>query len=303
MNLLNQRQLPPPRLQAHLLSDGRRLHLVDGPIDLVIDSDGARSERDRAFRAAQGRLEGLLDDLCEELPLLRRHAQANRLPEGVVARRMWEAVLPHAADAFVTPMAAVAGAVAEAVLAAMTGAASLARAFVNNGGDIALHLAPGAAYTIGLIDRPDRPSLFGRAVIGHADSIRGIATSGWRGRSFSLGIADAVTVLATTAADADAAATMIANAVDLPCHPAVVRVPASDLQPDSDLRERLVTRHVGALTAREILQALEAGARDAEALRARGLIAAAALHLQGETRIVGPAHALIQETEQKPSHA
>ena len=49
--------------------------------------------------------------------------------------------------------------------------------------------------------------------------MRGIATSGWRGRSFSLGIADAVTVLAATAAEADAAATMIANAVDLPGHP------------------------------------------------------------------------------------
>ena len=51
--------------------------------------------------------------------------------------------------------------------------------------------------------------------------MRGIATSGWRGRSFSLGIADAVTVLAATAAEADAAATVIANAVDLPGHPAI----------------------------------------------------------------------------------
>ena len=65
--------------------------------------------------------------------------------------------------------------------------------------------------------------------------MRGIATSGWRGRSFSLGIADAVTVLADRAAAADAAATIIANAVDLPGHPAIVRVPACELAPDSDL--------------------------------------------------------------------
>ena len=40
--------------------------------------------------------------------------------------------------------------------------------------------------------------------------VRGVATSGWRGRSHSLGIADSVTVLAATAAMADAAATVIA---------------------------------------------------------------------------------------------
>ena len=79
------------------------------------------------------------------------------------------------------------------------------------------------------------------------DPARGIATSGRHGRSFSLGIADAVTVLARTASQADAAATIIANAVDLPGHPAIVRCPANELQPDSDLGARLVTRDVGAL--------------------------------------------------------
>ena len=68
--------------------------------------------------------------------------------------------------------------------------------------------------------------------------MRGVATSGWRGRSFSLGIADAVTVLAATAAAADAAATIIANAVDLPGHPAIARRPASELEDDSDLGDR-----------------------------------------------------------------
>jgi ApbE superfamily uncharacterized protein (UPF0280 family) len=67
-----------------------------------------------------------------------------------------------------------------------------------------------------------------------------VATSGWRckgkgGRSFSFGIADAVTVLAGSAAAADAAATVIANAVDLPGHGAITRRPASAIDPDSDL--------------------------------------------------------------------
>jgi ApbE superfamily uncharacterized protein (UPF0280 family) len=184
-------------------------------------------------------------------------------------------------------MAAVAGAVADEILACMAGEAPLRRAYVNNGGDIALHLAPGESFSVGLIDRPDRPSLFGRTRIRAEDGVRGIATSGWRGRSFSLGIADAVTILARTAADADAAATAVANAVDLPGHPGIVREPACDLQPDSDLGARPVTRAVGRLSAIEIDEALERGAAAAERLAAAGLIGAAALHLQGVTRTAG----------------
>ena len=195
------------RMQAVLLPGGR-LHLNDGPIDLIIAADGEAGEDARAFTAARERFSSILNELCAELTLL-RDAVGER-PNGIVAQRMWAATLPHAARGFITPMAAVAGAVAEEVLAAMTGAAELNRAAVNNGGDIALHLAPGASYRIGLIDRPDKPSLLGEAVIGSTSTARGIATSGWRGRSFSLGIADAVTVLAPTAARADAAATIIA---------------------------------------------------------------------------------------------
>jgi ApbE superfamily uncharacterized protein (UPF0280 family) len=123
-------------------------------------------------------------------------------------------------------------------------------------------------------------------VIDADDPSRGVATSGCHGRSFSLGIADAVTVLAPTASQADAAATIIANAVDLPGHPAIVRCPAHDLQPDSDLGARLVTRDVGELSASEIDDALEAGAACARRLLAAGLIDGAALRLHGETVVV-----------------
>ena len=184
-------------------------------------------------------------------------------------------------------MAAVAGAVAEEILNAMTVAAQLSRAHVNNGGDIALHLAPGERFVAGMVERPDRPSLFGTATLESAQPVRGIATSGWRGRSFSLGIADAVTVLADRAALADAAATVIANAVNLPGHPNIVRAPANALAPDTDLGERLVTQRVGELSPAEISAALDAGVVVARALLARGLIRSAALHLRGDTRVVG----------------
>jgi hypothetical protein len=202
---------------------------------------------------------------------------------------MHRAVAPFAADHFITPMAAVAGSVAEEILGAMLAAARLDRAYVNNGGDIALHLADGEQFTVGLMDRPDRHGLLRAMTIDADDPVRGVATSGRHGRSFSLGIADAVTVLARTASQADAAATIIANAVDLPGHPAVIRCPANELQPDSDLGARLVTRDVGPLTEDEVEVALRAGAGKARQLFAAGLIEGAALRLKGETVVVGTA--------------
>jgi uncharacterized protein len=200
---------------------------------------------------------------------------------------MYDAVKPFAENCFITPMAAVAGSVAEEILAAMAaaGGEGLRRAYVNNGGDIALHLTAGTHFTVGLVDRPGRPSLFGSTVIDAPDGIAGIATSGAGGRSFSLGIADAVTVLARTASQADAAATVIANAVDLPGDRRIQRVPARSLQPDSDLGSLPVTRFVPPLDEKEIKHALEAGISAADRLLAKGFISGAALHLQGITRI------------------
>jgi uncharacterized protein len=273
--------------QIAWLADGKRLHLQDGPIDLIVEAQGSEMSLRAAYRAAIGRFTGLLDELCAELSLLRQAADPQVcLLQGPVARRMHAAVAPFAAAQFITPMAAVAGGVAEEILAAMTGEALLDRAYVNNGGDIALHLSDNEEFTVGMTDRPDRFGMMRVMSIRSSDPSRGVATSGCRGRSFSLGIADAVTVLARTAAQADAAATIIANAVDLPGHPAIIRLPAEELQPDSDLGARLVTRYVGLLEEFEIATALEAAADKAGALLAAGLIDAAALQLQGEMRVV-----------------
>jgi len=277
-----------PRAQVRLLEDGRRLHLHDGPIDLIVEAFGETNEVNAAYQAAVERFGNVLDELCSELTFLRQATRVDGpLPSSVVARRMVVAVAPYCERTFITPMAAVAGAVAEETLATMTAAARLSRAYVNNGGDIALHLAPGEHFVVGMVDGPDRPSLFGAATVDSAQPVRGIATSGCRGRSFSLGIADAVTVLADRAAMADAAATIIANAVDLPGHPSIVRVPARSLDPDSDLGDRLVTQAVGKLSCAEIAAALDSGAVVAHSLLGRGLIRSAALHLQGDTRVIG----------------
>ena len=116
--------------------------------------------------------------------------------------------------------------------------------------------------------------------------MRGIATSGQGGRSFSLGIADAVTVLARRAADADAAATMIANAVDLD-HPAIQRRPAVRLDPDSDLGDLPVTVAVGDLSRSEVAAALDLRAPSVRwNTAALDLSWRAMLQLRGDRRIV-----------------
>ena len=265
---------------------GNRLHLSEGPIDLVIWATGEPAAVAEAYRAAERRFDGLLAELVAELPLLRTPLREALPPlQGPIARRMAEACWPHR-DQYITPMAAVAGAVAEAVLAAMTAAAPLTRAYVNDGGDIALHLTPGASLAIGVVRSLEKAVPEGEVRVAHDMPVRGIATSGRHGRSFSLGIADAVTVLARDAPAADAAATLIANAMNID-DPAIVRRPARELDPDSDLGDLLVTVDVGPLAPAQISAALDAGVTRAEDMRRAGLIEAALLTLAGEWRSVG----------------
>jgi hypothetical protein len=274
--------MQPPVVQR---LPGDRLHLSHGPIDVVLRAWGRPDAVRAAEAAAIAIFPGILPGLAAELPELRRPmAEAPRAAHPV-ARRMVSACAAFA-PVFLTPMAAVAGAVADALLAEMLRAAPLARAYVNDGGDIALHVAPGEALAIGLAADPRRLALDGALRVTAASGIGGVATSGRLGRSFSLGIADAVTVLARDAATADAAATLIANAVDVDSA-AVTRAPADSLDPDSDLGARLVTVALGALSAAEAEAALAAGLARAEAFRAAGHIIGAALRLGGALRATG----------------
>lgn len=277
--------------QVALLADGRRLHLQHGPIDIIAQAFGETEPCRRAYRRAVRRFGTILAELVEELALLRRPVGDAGLPvEGIVARRMVAAVWPHRAT-FITPMAAVAGAVADEVLGAMVQeqppAQIPAKAYVNNGGDIALHLGPGERFRAGIVANQDLPAIDAIALLHHVMPVRGLATSGWRGRSCSLGIADAVTVLAGNAAEADAAATLIANAVDC-AHPAIRRSPANLLHDDTDLGDLPVTVDVGALPDQLVEQALDQGMARALGMRQAGLIVAASLLLQGRSRVVRP---------------
>jgi ApbE superfamily uncharacterized protein (UPF0280 family) len=276
--------------------DANRWHLQHGPIDLIIGADGEAAAVHAAHEACWQRFTHVLDELVAELALLKQAVSPDAVNcpcEGRVASRMWNACYPHRGR-FITPMAAVAGSVADELIEAFA-RPGVTRAYINNGGDIALYLSEGQSYRVGLFadlaDFEGTPltsdHVFDanlRLVAGMP--VRGIATSGWRGRSFSLGIADSVTVLARDAASADAAATMIANAVDVE-HAGVVREPASSLKDDSDLGDLLVTVEVPPLAQPLIDFALARGAEEATRLRAQGLIEGAALFLQRRARVVG----------------
>ncbi len=273
--------------QSSRLPDGR-WHFQHGPIDIVIDAHGDPASVESAHEDAWLRFRGILGELVEELPLLRLPVRDTCPLRGPVARRMWNACQPYKSS-FITPMAAVAGSVAEELIACYS-VSGVVRAWVNNGGDIALHLAPSQSVRIGLYADLARLNLDelrggirtdGQFEIYSLLPVRGVATSGWRGRSFSLGIADSVTVLARTASEADAAATVIANAVNL-ADPRIQRRPACELKDDSDLGELPVTVDVPPLEPALVQQALRAGLKRAQALRAAGLIWSAALICQNQ---------------------
>ena len=268
------------------LLPGRRWHFQHGPIDIVIGADGDASAVDAAHEAAWHRFSTVLNELVTELPLLRLPVNNDCPLSGSVARRMWQACHPYRAD-YITPMAAVAGSVAQELIACYE-REGVTRAWVNNGGDIALHLATGESLRIGLLadlarfdaSRAGDVRIDGNFSVDASMPVRGVATSGWRGRSFSLGIADSVTVLATTAAQADAAATIIANAVNV--HDArIIRRAANEVKDDSDLGDLLVTVNVAALGDALATEALRAGQRCARNLQSAGLIWSAVMVCQG----------------------
>lgn len=277
------------------LLPGNRLHLQHGPSDLIIWAEGAR---DVAYRAAAERFKTIIAEIVAELPALREMlSPLTTNPHGAVAQRMHAACAPLAGKDYLTRMAAVAGSVADEVLSAMRQFADISRAYVNNGGDIALYLAPGTSFSTAMKAHDGQD--LGRIQIEANDRIGGIATSGRHGRSHSLGIADSVTVLAESAASADVAATLIANAVNLPGHPAIARRAACELDDASDLGKLPVVTGCDPLTAADCTRALQAGQRRAEGFQKQGLIVTAALFLQGH---VASSQSPLMRTSKDPIH-
>jgi len=274
--------------QISISKTGERLYLRHGPIDLFIEIETHDHQmRIEGFKIAVQTFKTILPELCEELASLRKPISCcNPNLKGPIAQKMFGAASVFSKDHFVTPMIAVAGSVADHLLERVSNVAPTNKIYINNGGDISLKIFGDKTFKVGICSDVATGTIETHAEILPKDNTGGIATSGWAGRSHSLGIADAVTVFAKTAAMADTAATLIANAVDLPASDKVERMSADTLSPDSDLGSRLVTTGVSTLTEFEKEDALQKGFTIATNMQDQGLIHSAYLALQGRQAIV-----------------
>ena len=231
--------------------EDNRLFLRHGPINIVLEAIGI--DKDLAYQNVKGYFETLLEQLVLDMELLKEEVVFNRKFNNKISQSMQDATERYS-PAFITPMASVAGSIADNILRVLINNTNLEKAYVNNGGDVSFYLNKNQIMKTSLAAIPNMI-----AEIKYKDKSRGIATSGWRGKSFSRGIADSVTVLADNAAMADAAATMIGNAVDISNHPKIKKQPANEMYEDSDLKNLLITVEVGLLTKVEIKEALKNG--------------------------------------------
>jgi ApbE superfamily uncharacterized protein (UPF0280 family) len=252
--------------------EDNRLFLQHGPINIVIEAIGV--DKKLAYFDAKKYFETLLDELVLDLKILKKEVVLNRKFSNKISQGMQDATEKFT-PSFITPMAAVAGSIADNILKILVDSKNLEKAYVNNGGDVAFHLSQNQVMKTSLAAIPN---MF--AEIEFKDQSRGIATSGWKGKSFSRGIADSVTVLADNAAMADAAATMICNAVDIYNHPKILKKPASDIYEESDLKNLLITVEVGELTKVEIREAIKNGYVTALQYVQKGLINNALIQLR-----------------------
>ncbi|WP_443642735.1 UPF0280 family protein [Candidatus Levibacter sp. Uisw_134_01] len=248
-----------------------RLFLNHGPIDIVLEAFG--KDKPLAYEKAKKYFSTLLNELVLDMDLLKKEVVPHRNFNNKISQSMQNATEKFYPD-FITPMAAVAGSVADNILNVLVKDTKLEKAYVNNGGDVSFYLTENQTVKSSLASIPNII-----AEIDYKDKSRGIATSGWRGRSFSLGIADSVTVLADNAAIADAAATMIANSVNIKNHPSIIKKPAEEIYEDSDLKNLMVTVEVGDLKQSEIEDALRNGNEVGKTYLENGLINSALIEL------------------------
>jgi ApbE superfamily uncharacterized protein (UPF0280 family) len=181
-------------------------------------------------------------------------------------------------DEDLTPMAAVAGTIADAV-ADWLFERGVTRVIVDNGGDIAIRLAEGETATVGVRPQVNSSHISHVMRLDGSQPAWGVTTSGVGGRSLTRGIASAVTVLATHASVADAAATAIANACFVEDE-AIVQLPAERIDPNTDLAGLSVTAEVGELLPEKILTAVASARQKAELLSQRKIIIGAFIALQ-----------------------
>ncbi|MTR32853.1 hypothetical protein GMD62_10915 [Pseudoflavonifractor sp. BIOML-A14] len=258
-----------------------------GPVSMVVTALGSGGEGDTQLcRSAFPVIDDILRELGPAVPVLRRYpAQVDPDELSGTARVMAEAVLATG-DPWLTPMAAVAGSVSDAVADSLQSRGAV-KVTANNGGDIALRLAPGQSLGLGVLYDLEKGGVDRVVRLTPEKGVGGVATSGLGGRSRTTGIASGVTVFSARCAQADALATLLADRSIIDS-PAVHTCRAGELDPDSDIADLTVVTGVDPLTEEEKAKALSQVMAEAELQYERGGLIACIATVQGRTAVFDP---------------
>jgi len=267
-----------------------------GPMRMFIEAQVGMVKQPDLSRAAGKEAISFLERIAAGLAALKVPAVETDLSGAdPLVETMWRAALAMDSEDL-TPMAAVAGTIADAT-ADYLERRGMTRVVVNNGGDIAFRLKGDGLLSIGIREKIEETHVGAKVTVEAGMNLGGAATSGLGGRSLTRGVADAATVLAKTAALADAAATTIANATYVES-PEVERVPANKLDTGSDLGGLMVTARVGRLRNEEIERALDLGIAKAQKLVDSGAVFGACVAAQGRMRATAAVEALLRPVSQ-----
>jgi len=196
-------------------------------------------------------------------------------------------------DPTVTPLIGVAGATADEVADFIYNTGEVSKVVVNNGGDIAIRLREQETVKVGIKTDINEKGISHIVTVTVKSGIRGIATSGFGGRSFTRGIANAAVAIADDSISADVAATLIGNATEIES-PCVVKTSARNLNPNTDIPHLYVTTSIGHLERWEIVQAIDQGIKRAKAFENKGLIIGAFVAVRDQYRISDSIVSLVQ---------
>lgn len=263
-----------------------RVFLNYGPVQMLLMAQAPGRVMTGELQEAAEYVTAVLAELAQ---VQKQAKAAATLAEGdfsrypLALRLMVEAVL-ETGDRTLTPMAAVAGTFAD-LAGDRLAEKGAAKVMINNGGDIAVRLFGREKTKLGLTPGLESSGFSHVLNLSAGDGVGGVATSGLGGRSFTKGIASAVTVVAGTARAADACATLIANhcfAED----PGILRLPAELLDPNTDIPGHLVTVKAENLRPQTKARALENGLEKAGELKSRGCIHGAVLFIDDKVRMI-----------------
>jgi len=251
-----------------------------GPMRLVISAAvGKVTQRETAVQAAEtsfnyleriARLRGVLSRRMDEIPKDLEDSLGLQMVRSVLA----------VGDEDLTPMAAVAGTIADAV-ADYLFARGMTKVVVDNGGDVAVRLRRGASVRVGIRPEVGRQDISVVIALDSRSGSWGVTTSGLGGRSLTRGVASAVTVIARSASVADAASTAIANA-SFVTDDGVIQRRAEEIEPQTDLVGLPVTVKVAQLAQEKKIRAVSNAIKRAEALIDKDIIFGAFVAVQGE---------------------